>query len=934
VAGATFFNPGVMGQPVHWAGGPVNYYVDQGPLNASIDNRQAAAMVDAAAALWNAVPTAAVALVNAGSLNEDVNGANVAPGIGSIAQPSDVAPSSAYPLAIVYDADGSVLDAIFGPYTSDPGNCENNGVMAWIDLFNPDATIGHAVMVLNGRCATTANLVSMIQFQLVRGFGKILGLGYSQVSPHALLQGNGAAAQGWPIMQPASGVCGPAGGGCIPDPAHLHFDDIAALNRLYPVTADNLASFPGKALTAASTVSIDGTITFRTGIGMQGVNVVARPLDAHGNPLDAYTVTAVSGEYFSGKHGDAVNGSTDNNGVPFSQWGSTDATLQGYFDLRDMPLPPGAQSATYQITFESIDPLFAGDNAVGPYLDGSPQPSGTLAPVSVAGLSVGMAKTLTINVADSAAGGAPDPISTEAAPRMLPPSGLWCGRLSQVGQTDWFNFPVRGQRTFTIVTEALDENGRPNNFKAMPVLGIWDAFAPPGTPPVGAAPGLNGNSIGESWLQVSTDGDDVVRLGVGDMRGDGRPDYAYNGWVLYADRIEPERLPASGGPIVIRGMGFHVADTVLVGGQPAQVSSVSPNEIMAIAPPAAPGVTGSVDVEVDDLPVYYATTVISGGVSYDAGTGDALTLVTAPANTVPVGVPLPFTVTALGTGLTPAGGVTISYNISTGNALLGCGKASCQVTTAGDGTANINVTAVDGKASVVTASLTNGSSVQAHFTGGTPPVLSSLTPSLSLAAGATIAWPTQALVLNNGAPLSGQSVAWQTGAGMGAAGSGAVQTGPGGIASKLLTVGPLQEGQPATADACLNGTTQCVTFKAFGARPEYAALQAVAGTLQNISVSANPGVIAMRVLDMDGNPMAGATVTLYQSLYAWAPPCPAHGRCVQPQFLGSQTAIATSGLDGTVNFTPASLPGVPTNLVGVAATGNTSTLTVAVEQHP
>ncbi len=37
----------------------------------------------------------------------------------------------------------------------------------------------------------------------------------------------------------------------------------------------------------------------------------------------------------------------------------------------------------------------------------------------------------------------------------------------------------------------------------------------------------------------------------------------------------------------------------------------------------------------------------------------------------------------------------------------------------------------------VTASLTNGSSLQAHFTGGTPPVLSSLAPRLSLAAGAT-----------------------------------------------------------------------------------------------------------------------------------------------------------------------------------------------------
>ena len=34
-------------------------------------------------------------------------------------------------------------------------------------------------------------------------------------------------------------------------------------------------------------------------------------------------------------------------------------------------------------------------------------------------------------------------------------------------------------------------------------------------------------------------------------------------------------------------------------------------------------------------------------------------------------------------------------------------------------------------------------------------------PALSLAAGATVSWTTQALTLNNGTPVSGQSVAWQ-----------------------------------------------------------------------------------------------------------------------------------------------------------------------------
>jgi hypothetical protein len=935
VAGVSFFNPGVVGQPVHWAGGQVNYYVDQGPLNSSIDNQQATDMVDAAANLWSAVPTAGVTLSRMGSLNEDVNSANILPGNQAIAQPSDAAPSAIrYPLAVIFDSDGAVLDTVFGAYTSDPSNCETNGVMAWIDNFNPDATIAHAVLVLNGRCAVTPGQLSMMQFLLERAFGSILGLGDAQVNPGALHNGEPEGTEGWPVMQPMSGTCGPAGGTCIPDPATLRSDDIAALNRIYPITAANLAAFPGKVLTAANTVSVTGTITFRTGVGMQGVNVVARPLDGNGNPLYQYTATFVSGAYFNGNHGNAITGWTDSNGNPLSQWGSNDTSLQGYFDLRYMPLPPGLTSASYQVSFETIDPLYTYAYAVGPYLDGSPQPSGTLAPLSVPNLSAGMAQTLAVNVADSAAGDYQESISTQAAPRMLPPSGVWCGRLGQVGQADWFNFPVRGERIFTIVTEALDETGRPSNAKAMPVLGVWDAFAAPGSSPVGAAPGLNGNSTGETWLQVASNGDDVVRLGVADMRGDGRPDYAYNGWVLYADTVEPPRLPPSGGPIVIRGTGFHELDTVLVGGRPAQVTSISPNEITAIAPAAATGVTGSVDVEVDDLPAYYAIAIISGGVSYDSGTGDALTLVTAPSNTIPVGVPLPFTVTALGPTLRHAGRVTVTYAVSSGNATLGCGKNSCPVTATGDGSATMTVTAIDGTASVVTASLSNGSSLQAHFSGGTPPVLTALTPMLSLAAGATISWTTQALVLSNGAPAAGQSVIWQTAAGITTAGNPAVATSADGIAGRILTVGPLSEGQKATSTACLNGTSQCVTFQAFGARPEFATLQAVSGTAESLAASATPALITLRVLDMNGNPMAGGTVTLYQALYAWAPPCGPHTRCAQSQLLATQTSTAISSLDGTVSFTAASLPGVATNLAGTAATGNSSTLRIAIEQHP
>ena len=277
-------------------------------------------------------------------------------------------------------------------------------------------------------------------------------------------------------------------------------------------------------------------------------------------------------------------------GIPFTQWGSNDPTLQGFFDLSGIPLPPGVTTANYQLTFESINPLYILTDSVGPYAAGQVTPSGTLQAISLPNLAAGSTQTLNVTVADSAVGGYQDAIGTQAPPRPMPASGLWVGRLSQVGQTDWFSFPVRANRTFTVVTQALDETGAPTESKAMPSIGVWDAFDPIGATAVGAAPGLNGLATGETWLRVSSSADDIVRIGIADLRGDGRPDYAYNGWVLYADTVQPPRLPASGGPIVIHGMGFRLADTVLVGGQPALVTSISPNEITAIAPPAASGV--------------------------------------------------------------------------------------------------------------------------------------------------------------------------------------------------------------------------------------------------------------------------------------------------------------------------------------------------------
>jgi hypothetical protein len=938
VAGTNYFNPAVLGVPIHWAGGQVNYSVDQGPLSSSVSNQQATAMVDAAAALWSSVPTAGITLTDKGPLNEDVNGANIqANSSGAIIAPTDVTPTATnYPLAVIYDADGSVINAIFGATTSQPDACQNNGVYVWMDNLNPDATIAHAVIVLNGLCATNSAMLEMMSFELERAFGRVLGLDYSQVNPGAITNGEAGGTQGWPIMEPLSGACGASGGACIPDPTVLRYDDIAALNRIYPITAANLASFPSKQLTAPNTISIEGSVSFRTGYGMQGVNVVARPLDTNGNPLYQYTVTAVTGAAFNGNHGNPVTGFTDTSGNPLTMWGSNNPELQGSFDLSGIPLPPGMTSASYQVTFEAIDPLYILENSVGPYTQGQVAPSSTFSSVTLSNLSAGSTQSLAISAADSPVAGFNDAIGSEQQPRPMPTGGLWCGRLSQVGQTDWFTFPVRANRIFTVVTQALDESGTPSNSKAMPSIGVWDAFDAPGATPVGAAPGLNGLATGETWLRIASNADDIVRIGIADLRGDGRPDYAYDGWLLYADTVSPTHVPASGGPITIQGTGFRLADTVLIGGKPALVTSISPNQITAIAPAAASGVTGSVDVEVDDLPTLYAAAVIPGGISYDSGTGDALTLLTAPSGTVPIGVPIPFSVTALSPTLTPVGGVTVIFTVNAGSATLGCGLPVCSITATGDGRATINVTAVDGTWSIITASLTNGSSLQAHFSGGTPPTVASLSPRLSLAAGATFSWTVQALVLSNGVPLAGQSVAWQTPSGGGIApqGSATAITNSAGIASETLAVGPLTEGQVVSINACLNGTSQCVAFSAYGARPELALLEPISGASQILAASGTPSQIALRLLDTDGNPMAGGKVALYQALYASSPPCDPHTVCTQGALLATQAAAATSAIDGSVTFSPVSLPGVTTNLLGLAASGNTATVPISIEQHP
>jgi hypothetical protein len=836
---------------------------------------------------------------------------------------------------VVYDADGSVIDAIYGTGASSPLACQNNAVLVSVDNLEITGNIVHALVLVNGLCATNAVQIANLQYQLIRGFGRVLGLDWSQTNEEMFVNdqitANGLV--GWPIMHPIERLCNGSSGQCMPSPTQLRTDDIAALNRLYPVTAANVSSFAGKIITAAATLSVQGTVQFPGGQGMQGVNVVLQPL-VNGVPDVRYTATAVSGVFFQGNAGNSITGTTDSAGNPLNRFGSDDPALEGFFDLSGIPLPAGATTSQYQLTFEVLNPLYTGSSSVGPYTTGQAAPSGTMPVMALGTLSAGSAVTQPLVIDDAADEMQSGADGTEASPANLPVTGEWTGRITGYGHSGWFQFWAQGGREFTVEAEALDETGANSENKAQIVVGAWNGTDNVGVAPVtGTVQPFNGSVAGLTTLPVLTVADSEVRIGLADIRGDGRPDYAYHGRILYADSVTPARLPVQGGQMVIQGMGFRPSVAVSVNGVAAQVNSVTPNVIVATAP-ASGGVTGDVLVELQDTQTL-SVAAIASGVSYDAEPDDAISLLVAPMGSVPIGVAEPFAVRAMNvTTQTPAAGVTVTFAVTEGIAALGCGKTSCSAVTAGDGTATLPVTANSSVLAQITASLTSGSSVIAEFTGSAPPSIVALTPNLYVALGATVQWPVQALVLNpSGVPVAGQAVTWLSATSGVIVTTGQSTSDANGLVSGQLSAGPFTDSVNSLASACLANTTNCATFTVTPVHPESAALAPWSGTTQYIYASQTFAPVVLHVTDAFGDPLAGAMVTFAEVLDGWIEPCPAQGDCAPPPVLAQQTVQAISGIDGSVTLTPLSANDQAARLLMTAATGDAA-LNFELDAHP
>ena len=925
-----------------WYANQILYFTDPGDLSSSVNHAAADALVAAAANVWN-VPTSSLMLSRGGALDEHVSGANTFLGPSGLIFPADVQSSNyaAKQIAVIYDSDGSITDLLLGNGASDPTSCLQNGVTESVDSIIPAGLIQHAVLVLNGRCTGPAPAQQMqLQYQLMRAFGRVLGLGWSQTNDNVFTgspQATFNQAMHWPVMHPIDIICGPYTYQCMPQPFTLRPDDLSALAQLYYIGQGQAAVSKTDTLLNAS--QFTGRLFFSDGQGMQGVNVVGRRWAQFTDPSQAEdwdTVSSVSGTYFRQSNGNPVTG------PDLTMTGSQGASnnfYEGYFDFARVPMLPGSWQLIILET-EPINPLYTGQYAVGPYTAATVKPSGSNLSLVEGLFSSYQQAFIDFHVSDSASTCGTGSDGMEAAPAAVAASGWWPGLLCGYGHSAWSSLNVKGNRSLTLEVTAEDEQGFATTAKAMPVIGIWNATDARGSLPgvASAAAAFNGAATGMTTVTTSFTQPKQLRIAIADQRGDGRPDYNYQARVLYADSLTPSTVGGAGGTVTITGMGFRTGNAVVVNGVAATVSSWTANTIVAKVPSLHTlGVSTALvaDVTVEDRSTG-ATTVMTQALSYSAPV-TTLSLLTAPSGAVVLAqqATIPFAVQVLqGDGVTPVVGEAITFSATAGAVqFAACGSATCTLHTDANGIASTFVTPETSGTVTLQAVGVDGTAV-ASFTAITQiRTATAVQPVEYIAAGATITWTPQLNVADNTASTTGILVDWHTISGAITASPGQSQVNTQGVASTLATTGALAPGAQALLSGCV-WTSLCATFTAQGVDPAELRVVAVSGAGQIVSASGALNPVVLLVTDAASHPVAGAAVEIYQTVDSWQLACPNRGRCPIPPVLSSTQYSVISDANGLLTITPQQLVGVAETTNLAAAVGTQGFLSLTLEKQP
>lgn len=955
VAGATYFDPAVAGHPLAWPAGAITYYTDQGDLSPILPNASANSFVAGAFNQWTSVTTAALAAASGGQLAEDVNGTNVILNADrTISMPLDIqSTATGTPIGIVYDSDGSVTDALLGAGAGLSSQCSFNAVTGGTDNYGSLATYQHALIVINGQCAQQSSQLTDVTYRLVRVIGGILGLGWSQLnlnvqtgSPHPTSDDYA----GFPVMHFVDlWNCVPITL-CYPNPYQLSVDDIASLSRVYPVTSQNQSGFPGKQIFSDTTARIHGSVYFTDSHGiraqpMQGVNVVARWIDpSTGQPSRRYAVSSVSGFLFSGNEGNPVTGLEDALGESLAEWGSDDQSLEGFFDLAGIPLPHGG-SAQYQLTVEALDPYWS--SQVGSYSPGPVSPSGSAQPITVT-VSAGSDLAQDILMTGSAQP-LDEPSSSWTSPADLPSAGDWLTSLNLWGNSDFFLLPAQANRTLSVAVTALDESGRPSESKLQPVIGMWAASDPPGTPsPAFTISPFNTQTFGMTRLdaQVAASGNFLV--GISDLRGDGRPDYRYHARVLYADSISPARIGVNGGVVTVRGTGFASGLAASIGNTAASQLALSAGQITLSAPAHSDGVQ---NITISD-PVGGASSTMTGVLTYGAAVTDNIVLIYGANPSTPVGAQAtsPVTVRVLAAdGVTPVSGATIAWSATNQVQLSACsGAFSCSLSTDQTGNATTWLTPSAVGTATITATLAPGVYSPAKSVSTTLYATQSssdiavVNPYLWISEGATVSLPLTARALSNGLPRSNAQVNFTIVQGSATLSAPSAQTDSSGNASVTLTI-PQIEAKVEVSACAAPGNAPCAMYYIDSVPLSRQILQLLAGAGQ-VSTGQPFQPLVVRVVDSGApqNPVTAAPVAFLTTVLRPGGTAPAGGtgetnpgNPAMPVILSVSQTSATTDVNGLANVLPAAGRFSPPLEVDVAITaGTSSSLDAPLELYP
>lgn len=935
VTGTTYAQAGV---PMAWGVSSLTYYTDPANLNQLVSHAQADSIVAAAAAVWN-VPTANLTLSQGGVLSEHVSSGNTYFDGTNVVFPADVEASNyaAKPIAVIYDSDGSITDLLLGQGASDPSGCRQSEVTESVDGFELSGTIQHALLVINGRCVGSSNDELMqMKYDVMRAFGRILGLGWSQTNDNVFTASpvpTAAQMSYWPVMHPIDVLCGPYTYLCMQNPFALRQDDLSSLAQLYPVTAVNQQ--PGKTVSMNGMLQISANISFPTGTGMDSINMTMSRVFI-GNPTQPWQfVSGITGYPFQINGGNPVTGAAD----PAENEGMSWTGAEGQFNL----LVPYDSRYLILVEMEPINPLYTGMYALGPTVRPPVSMSGTafISQIWASGVTSDTFSFAT-HVQDAASVCFTNTNGWEGGPQPVNSTGWWSDVLCGPTRPAWGSVKVRAGRTWTIETTALDETGGATVSKAQPVIGVWNAGDPTGTLPTVASAPVPMNALVPGMTQLTlpaatTDGS--YRITIADAYGGGRPDFAYKARVLYADSITPATVATSGGQFTINGEGFANGNRVTVNGVTAQVLSWSPNQIVAVAPSmtiakAQPGVP--VDVSVVDLTTNGSTT-ITGALTYPGGGAEMLTKVSAPT-VLETGVTagIPFAVKVLASdGVTPIAGASVTFAVTSGSAgLASCGVAvSCTLVTNSVGIAQTSVTGSAAGTAVLTATaVSGGATVQVSMVDADP--VRSLvlqTPTKYVAAGATVSLPVNLMVVQDGLAASGVPVSWAFAQGLSASVASSV-SGSGGAVAATITASGLPEGT-WTAQACA-WAAMCTNWNVVSVGPEQWMPQVASGAGQSVSASSSLAPVSLRITDALGHALAGATVTVQQTVTAWEGTCAASGRCAAAPVLAANQTTAVADANGMVSVTPLQVSGVPQVVNIAASSGSQGFVSLSLVKTP